>query len=100
MADATLSIDIENEDLHLLELVPIPGNPSFGTRYRWTLKGLRGGVKLESVLIGNRRYTSTEAVARFIAALNAPKRRVAEMSSNQRARQDAAAKRKCEAAGI
>ena len=93
-------IDIENEDLHLLETIPIPGNPCFGTRYRWSLKGIRGGVKLETVLIGNRRYCSTESVARFVAALNAPKSQAPEITGNQRARQNTAARKKLEAAGV
>ena len=95
-----LSIDVKHEDLHLLENILIPGNPSFATRYRWTLKGLRGGTKLESVLIGNRRYTSTEAVDRFLIALNAPKAQPPEISARQRSRQDTAARKKLEAVGV
>jgi len=43
---------------------------SLATLHRYRLNGVRG-VKLETVLIGGLRYTSEEAVDRFIAALNA-----------------------------
>ena len=36
---------------------------------RWVLHGVRGGICLESVLIGGRRVTSVEACKRFFAAL-------------------------------
>jgi hypothetical protein len=37
---------------------------------RYLLKGVRG-QKLESIVLGGRRYTSVEAIARFIAATTA-----------------------------
>lgn len=40
------------------------------TLWRWITYGVRG-QKLESILIGNVRYTSREAIDRFIARLNA-----------------------------
>jgi hypothetical protein len=39
--------------------------------YSWTLKGVRG-VVLESVQIGAKRFTSKEAMGRFIALQNDP----------------------------
>jgi hypothetical protein len=42
---------------------------SLATCWRWMLHGRRG-VKLESLLAFGTRYTSHEAVARFLAALN------------------------------
>lgn len=42
---------------------------SLATLWRWMSKGRRG-VALESVLVGGARYTSMEAIARFIAACN------------------------------
>jgi len=47
----------------------IPGRPSRMTLHRWTHRGLRG-VRLETLLIANRRYTSRQAIERFIAATN------------------------------
>ena len=40
------------------------------TVHRWWLKGCRG-VKLETILRGGVRYTSTEAIERFVAATTA-----------------------------
>lgn len=44
----------------------IPGTPSLNSIFRWASKGARGRV-LESVLVGGRRFTSREAIRRFIA---------------------------------
>jgi hypothetical protein len=44
-------------------------NPSPPSVYRWAQKGVMG-VKLESRHIGGRKYTSREAVDRFLTALN------------------------------
>lgn len=41
------------------------------TVHRWTERAVRG-VKLEYITLGSRRYTSHEALARFLAATNAP----------------------------
>jgi hypothetical protein len=48
----------------------LPGRPSFQSLHRWGTKG-RCGVRLESVLIGGRRYTSREAFGRFVERLTA-----------------------------
>lgn len=77
-----MAIDVDKEELHLLSdsskwwpRVDDESPPSFPTGSRWAVTGLRARdgrrVKLESVLLGRRRYTSTEAARRFIAALNA-----------------------------
>jgi len=47
----------------------LPGNPSRTTLSRWTHHGVRG-VKLATILIGNRRYTSRDALEHFIGATN------------------------------
>ncbi len=39
---------------------------------RWMRSGVRG-VRLESLLIGSRRFTSKEAIARFIEQTNEPR---------------------------
>jgi hypothetical protein len=67
-------IDIEKE--HLIPLKDggkrIPGRAgkpvSRATLWRWALTG-RQGVRLETVLLGGR-FTSIEAIARFVAKLN------------------------------
>ena len=43
---------------------------SIGTLFRWAMRGVRG-VKLETVLIGNSRLTSREAIERFSTTLSA-----------------------------
>jgi Protein of unknown function (DUF1580) len=44
----------------------LPGRPHRSSLDRWTRVGVRGR-QLETVLIGGRRYTSLEALARFVA---------------------------------
>jgi len=44
-----------------------PGNPHISTLIRHMLKGL-GGIRLESLVAGGRRFTSREAILRFIVA--------------------------------
>jgi hypothetical protein len=40
------------------------------TLERWAKVGIRGGIKLETALLGATRVSSIEAVERFIARLN------------------------------
>ncbi len=47
-------------------------NPSPATLWRWAFRGV-DGVKLESFKIGGRRYTTAEALDRFVARLNGPR---------------------------
>ena len=76
----------------------IPGNPSVCTLHRWRLKGVRG-AKLETLLVGGIRFTSKEAIERFIAAQNACELPPA-ITPQQRARQSATARRVLEDMGI
>ncbi len=48
----------------------IPGHPDLSTIYRWFQTGVRGGIKLETALVGGRRFTSREAVQRFVDRLS------------------------------
>ena len=41
--------------------------PSLSTLHRWRLRGVRG-VKLQTVLVGGRRFVTEDAVREFIAA--------------------------------
>ena len=61
------SIDIRNEELVAIAKAPafIPGRPGRATVWRWVLTGVRGR-KLETILVGGRRFTSREAIERFI----------------------------------
>lgn len=59
---------------HLLTLAEacrrMPGRPSICSLWRWYRHGVRG-AKLETVVIGGRRYTSIEALERFAEATTA-----------------------------
>ena len=47
----------------------VPSRPHVATLYRWWRRGVRG-IKLETVVIGGRRYTSLEALQRFADRLS------------------------------
>ncbi len=79
-----------------------PGNRrlSLATLHRWRLNGVRG-VRLETILIGGLRYTSREAIERFIASQNAADAPVFPgITATQRRRQAEAAQRALQDAGI
>lgn len=59
-------IDLQAETIISIAEAPrhIPGRPSLATVWRWVLNGTRAG-KLDSILIGGRRFTSVEAIQRF-----------------------------------
>ena len=67
-----MSIEMSVERLlTLLEATKIlPGRPGLSTIHRWRLRGVRG-IKLETLLVGGRRFTSREALERFSAAITA-----------------------------
>jgi len=54
-----------------------PSGPHPATVWRWSQRGVRG-VRLESILVGGKRFTSREAIERFIAASN-PNEKKAEL---------------------
>jgi hypothetical protein len=66
-------IDIVTEHIRLLAKASpdVPGRPHTSTLVRWALRGVKG-IKLETVVIGGRRYTSVEAIERFITRLSMP----------------------------
>ena len=94
-------IDREVEDLVPLErsgpLFPLP--PSRCTLFRWSLDGVRG-AKLETLVCGHKRYTSKEAINRFIAAQNADQTPAPAFTPSQRRRQAENANRVLAEAGI
>ncbi len=88
------------------ELIPfqqagrrIPGNPSVCALHRWRLSGVRG-AKLETLLVGGTRFTSTEAISRFIAAQNRDESPAPAITAKQRRTQAEAANRVLQDAGI
>ncbi len=64
---------IDHTREHLLSLTQaakeLPKRPAVETLWRWRTAGCRGH-KLETILVGGRRFTSREAITRFLAALN------------------------------
>lgn len=64
-----------NEDLISLSQAAreLPGRPHLSTIWRWTTRGVRG-VVLETLVVAGRRFTSHEALQRFVAAR--PRRRL------------------------
>ena len=66
-------INIRNEQLLAVSKVPNWTEKQLGKRiapstiWRWFYRGCRG-VKLDTILIGGRRYTSVEALDRFFNA--------------------------------
>jgi hypothetical protein len=91
-------IDVSKERLCPLAQATrhVPGNPHIATLHRWRLRGVKG-VKLETVLVGGRRFTSVEAIARFMERLNGgrgsdrmtPARRQKEIEAAERELADA-----------
>ncbi len=47
----------------------LPDRPNVSTFWRWHRHGVKG-VQLETVVIGGRRYTSVEALQRFVVRLS------------------------------
>ncbi len=96
-------IDIVTETVIPIAGAPqhIPGRPSVATVWRWVLSGTRAG-KLESILIGGRRFTSVESIQRFAeqstAAANGDATPV--RTSRQRDRAIAAAERELAKEGM
>ncbi len=65
-------IQLQSEQLLSLQQAAelLPGTPALSTLHRWRQLGVRG-VKLETCLIGGKRYTSTQALQRFTDAVTA-----------------------------
>jgi hypothetical protein len=92
-------IDISTEELVSLSEVAsmFPGRRgrkvAVATCWRWATRG-RKGVRLETISIGGRRYTSREALMRWIDRLN-PVQRVEEPLEEQAAKAVADALDEC-----
>lgn len=73
--------DLLQEELlpFALAIRSLPGTPHVSTGYRYAMQGIRG-VVLETVKVGGKRFTSRQAIMRFIAALT----RVTTPSQNAR----------------
>lgn len=96
-------IDIHQETLVTLSEAAalLPDRPHCSTLHRWRMNGIHG-VRLETVQIGRKRYTSQEALARFVQATTAAADGAgiqAGLGDNQKRRLEKA-KRELAAAGI
>ena len=62
-----MSIDFEKDELLSIPDAPknIPGRPSPRTVRSWMNPGIRG-VRLETILLGGRRWTSKQALKEFV----------------------------------
>ncbi len=104
-----MGIDVETETIITLgegcREIP-PNGISDATIARWIQKGvkvkaLNAYVRLETIVIGGRRLTSKEAIARFIAAQNAADvPATPAITPTQRRRQSEAARQALQEAGI
>lgn len=67
-----MAIDIRAERLLSLPQLArqLPGKPHPSTVWRWHLRGVNG-IKLETTLVGGKRFTSVEAGWRFLDRVNA-----------------------------
>jgi transposase len=94
-----MAMDVLNESrLRICEAAARVG-VNVSTIWRWILRGVRG-QKLESALIGGQRYTSEEAVQRFVENINAPAGMTpCGRTSKQREKEIAAAERELLDAG-
>lgn len=82
-------LDLNQEELLTLKAArsEFPNRPSLPTIWRWILKGSKG-IRLDSVRIGGRRYTSKQAVARFIQATTMADRLATRPKRKQSDRKD------------
>lgn len=75
--------------------------PHIATIYRWMLRGVKG-VRLETCLVGGKRFTSHEALQRFSESVTRAAQGKAPVprAGIRRKRHDEAVDRELEAAGI
>jgi Protein of unknown function (DUF1580)/Helix-turn-helix domain len=76
------TMNIEKEELLTISEASkeFPIRPHTTTVWRWVHRGING-TKLESIKIGGRRYTSKEAINRFISETSASQIEVVNLSS-------------------
>lgn len=84
-------IDLDKETLLTVKQARavLPNRPSINTIYRWFWKGVRG-IKLDSIRVGGRIFTTKEACDRFIHAssrMPTEEERFAERDAIRNARQ-------------
>lgn len=97
-------MDLANEQLipfsEAREAFPGRKRVGLATLHRWRLRGVRGGVVLETMVVGGQRFTSVEAIARFVAAMNRSEQSQPEMNGQQRRARSEAARAELAGRGI
>jgi hypothetical protein len=97
-----MAIDITKEELLTFNKArdAFPGGrrPALATLHRWRLDGIRG-VRLETAQIGGSRFTSREAIVRFLTEQNASQTPTPSITPSQRRRQAETADRLLQEAG-
>ena len=93
-----MSIDIQGERVIPISEAPkhFPGRPNISSIYRWFGKGCRN-ARLETVVCGAKRYTSVEAIQRFIERTTANSPGADPQPIRRTSRQREAAIRRAEA---
>jgi Protein of unknown function (DUF1580) len=74
----------------------IPSHPHTSTLWRWCLKGVKG-VRLQTLVVGGRRYTTMTYLTEFIAHLSASRTTEPIAESSQRTTQKEVAARRAKA---
>lgn len=77
----------------------LPGRPHVSTLHRWRLNGVRG-VKLQTCLVGGRRYTKPEWLADFIDATSQAGGAQSPRTNRQRSAAIRRAEKELDKAGI
>src|SRR5262245_28338744 len=79
----------------------LPGRPSITTIWRWRSRGI-AGVRLETICVGGRTYTSREALASFLERVTAAKsgQPIPSRTNRQREAQQRAARKQLQDAGL
>lgn len=92
-------IDLSNEQLIPIREAPrhTPGRPHLSCFYRWMK---RERCPLETVVVGGRRYTSVEAIHRFIERCSDTERTTPRQLSTRRRQEIERAEAECERHGI
>jgi hypothetical protein len=68
----------------------LPSQPHVCTLWRWSLRGVRG-VRLKTVVVGGRRYTTASFLSSFVAQLSDPRPVIPTQESAVREQQKARA---------
>lgn len=98
-----MSIDVESETLvqfpDARSAFPGGRRVSLATLHRWRQRGIRG-IKLETCLVGGLRYTSHEAIGRFITLQNERDTPAVSITASQRQHQSEAAQAALKKMGV